>query len=115
MPKLLAQCNISIVSLSLSGLPVKTLKLGRKAYPARMMADTETMKPSDWAPCSDEEQRRIGSQTSVSTPAKFGYGTLYPYASIVEIAGLVLCALCAVGAGVVTPLMTVGYTGLFSA
>lgn len=80
-----------------------------------MMVDTETVKPSDWAPCSDEEQRRIRSQTNVSTLTKFGYGTLYRYASTVEIAGLVLCALCAMGAGVVTPLMTVGYTSLFPA
>lgn len=79
-----------------------------------MMADTGT-KPSDWTPCSDEEQRRIGSQTSVSTLAKFGYGTLYRYASTVETAGLILCALCAMGAGVVTPLMTVGSTGFFIA
>ena len=79
-----------------------------------MMGDIGT-KPTDWTPFSDEEQRRIGSQTSVGILAKFGYGTLYRYASTVEIAGLVLCALCAMGAGVVTPLMTVGYTGFFIA
>jgi hypothetical protein len=110
----MAQCNISTVTLSLFCLSVKNLNLGRKAYPARMMADTGT-KLSDWTPISDEEQRHIGSQTSVNSHTKFGYGTLYRYASTVEIAGLVLCALCAMGAGVVTPLMTVGYTAFFTA
>jgi ATP-binding cassette subfamily B (MDR/TAP) protein 1 len=71
------------------------------------MADTEMSKPADWTPCSDEERQRIEAQTRMLTQGQFAYWSLYRYASTFEVAAMVLCTICAIGAGVVTPLMTV--------
>jgi hypothetical protein len=84
----------------------------RQAYVDSIMADTEINKPSNWAPCSNEERQRIECQTRIETQAQFGYWSLYRDASSVEIAGMVLCTISAIGAGVVTPLMTVALPAL---
>ncbi|KAJ5377590.1 uncharacterized protein N7496_004999 [Penicillium cataractarum] len=78
------------------------------------MADAELAKPVDWPPCSDEERQRIESQTRMVTQAKFGYLCLYRYASASEVAAMILCSLCAVGAGVVMPLMSIVFGNLSS-
>lgn len=54
------------------------------------MADTELAKPADWTPCSHEKRQRIESQTRIITQTKFGYWSLYRYASAVEAAAMIL-------------------------
>jgi hypothetical protein len=71
------------------------------------MAETEIDKAAEWKACSDEERQRIQCQTRMARETKYGYWSLYRYASALEVAAMVLCTSCAVGAGVVTPLMTV--------
>ncbi|OKO97259.1 Leptomycin B resistance protein pmd1 [Penicillium subrubescens] len=70
------------------------------------MADTAMSEQSERTPCSNEERQRIECQTRMETQDRFGYWSLYRYAGSVEIAGMVLCTISAIGAGVVTPLMT---------
>lgn len=43
---------------------------------------------SVWTPCSNEERQRIECQTRTETHTRFGYWSLYRYASTVEIAGM---------------------------
>jgi hypothetical protein len=101
----LTSCKVHLLSHRAIPIPFKYDK--RQASVDRIMADTAMSEQPGLTPCSNEERQRIECQTRMETQARFGYWSLYRYASSVEIAGMVLCTISAIGAGVVTPLMTV--------